>query len=399
MRYSHIKIKPKIQENQDPPQPKLQTTHCDDIKKILSIFKSEEKTAHLPNNISTKIKNNNSKCGTASILPNQRTACVGRCTISYKEVMENNLNDVTKLSTCTNGIVVLLQNEDYFDLKEKTDDFSKYLIVNIGGDQVVSSIISIGSTGGDSGSSYASECFARLQPEIEKNNWFPAKRNPDYKKKDTNDFITLGNNKWHGQYYVDISGGSQENKKIKSGIESQLFNCFHDYANEEVATQIDAKMIYYMCHSNGIEKYIPRPLLDECINKLEIYLKGIQYDDGCLYGSHVMRKCLKIKKDGKKVLICPLTDQELSIDDFAIGKDDDDPNVMQICHEEAVYYKKLYYDKTRGYIITARRPQNLFWGKKLGNMQQQHFTIDEYWAYMKKKVNEHDYELDEHDWE
>ena len=73
----YIKIKPKIQENQDPPQPKLQTTHCDDIKKILSIFKSEEKTAHLPNKVSTKIKNNNSKCGTASILPTKELLVLG----------------------------------------------------------------------------------------------------------------------------------------------------------------------------------------------------------------------------------------------------------------------------------------------------------------------------------
>jgi hypothetical protein len=103
-----------------------------------------------------------------------------------------------------------------------------------------------------------------------------------------------------------------------------------------------------------------------------------------------MRKCLKYK-NGKKILICPLTDNKISIHQFEIN-DDECLESIQVCHEEAVSKEKIYFDETRGYIITARRPQNLFWGTKRGNMQQQELTIDELWAEKRKQCDEHEWE-------
>jgi hypothetical protein len=38
----------------------------------------------------------------------------------------------------------------------------------------------------------------------------------------------------------------------------------------------------------------------------------------------------------------------------------------------------MEYDKNKG-LLSSFRPNNLFWGTHLGNMNQQHFTVKEYW--------------------
>lgn len=363
------------------------------IKKILS----QGKQRIFPESITEKIKNNNGKCGTKSILPTQRTTCSGRCIIPYKVVMNNNCNDEQKLRTIEEGCVINLANEDYFNVKENDDEFSKYVIEEIGGDKVVSSMVSAMSVNGDSGSSHASKYFKLLQIEIEKYSWSPLRRKPEYvNDKGTYDcIVTSGNDKLCGHYYVDISGGNNKTKKDKNiKKEHQCFIEYFDYARREVALHIDVIMIYYKLHCFDIDTYLKESDVDEMKNVFENFLKGINYDDGCLFESPIMRKCLKIK-DGKKILICPLTDSEISIRQFEIS-DSDCSDSIQICHNEAVSKEKIYYDNTRGYIITARRPQNLFWGTKTGNMQQQELTIDELWVQRKKQCDEHDEFQSEH---
>jgi hypothetical protein len=306
--------------------------------------------------------------------------------------MNNNCNDEQKLRTIEEGCVINLANEDYFNVKENDDEFSKYVIEEIGGDKVVSSMVSAMSVNGDSGSSHASKYFKLLEPEIEKYSWYPLRRKQEYvNDKGTYDcIVTSGNDKLCGHYYVDISGGNNKTKKDKNiKKEHQCFIEYFDYARREVALHINVKLIYDMLHCFDIDTYLKESDVDEMKNVFENFLKGINYDDGCLYESPIMRKCLKIK-DGKKILICPLTDSKISIRQFEI-KDDDCLDSIQVCHEEAVSKGKIYYDNTRSYIITARRPQNLFWGTKTGNMQQQELTIDELWAQRKKQCDEHEW--------
>lgn len=339
----------------------------------------------LPIVITNKIKNNNGKCGTAATLSTARTVAYGRSILPYHVAVKCNLCDIRKLRTFYEGVVIELINDDYFNVKRNNDDeTSKHLIENLGGDETVSSIISVMSTNGDSGSSHAEACFKTFEQEIEKNSWFPVERKPEYCKDDKKYgkgiTITQGNDKWHGHYYKDISGGSNKNIKDKEKQELpkkfQIFISYYDYANEEVCKHIDAIMIYYILHCFDIEKYIPAPKVIELKEHFETLLKEIYYDDGCLYDSPIIPKCLQMK-NGQKILMCPLTDKKISIDAFLI-KDKKCPDSIQVCHNEAVSREKIYFDETRGYIITARRPQNLFWGIQRGNMQQQEQTIDEF---------------------
>ena len=366
-----------------------------EAKQMISKLLSKGKKQLLPSTTVQKIKNNNEKCGTKSILPTQRTTCSGRCNIPYKVVMKSNCNDERKLCTIEEGCVINLTNEDYFNVKEKDDNFSKYMIEEIGGDKIVSSMVSAMSVNGDSGSSHALKYSKLLQLEIEKYSWFPLRRKPEYVNDDgkygKGITITQGNDKLHGHYYVDVSGGNnkiKKNKEIKR--EHQCFISYYDYANKEVVLHIDIKMGYDLLHCFDIETRLPPSKIDEMKNVFETFLKGIYYDDGCLYGSPLMRKCLKYK-NGKQILVCPLTDNKISIHQFEIN-DDECLESIQVCHEEAVSKEKIYFDETRGYIITARRPQNLFWGTKRGNMQQQELTIDELWAEKRKQCDEHEWE-------
>lgn len=347
------------------------------LSKVLG--KGEHKL--LPIDLITKIKNNNGKCGTNAILSTLRTVAYGRSILPYHVAVKCKLCDIRKLRTFYEGVVIELINEDYFNIKRNNDDeTSKYLLENIGGDEIVSSIISVKSVNGDSGSSYAQACFKTFEKEIESNSWFPVERKPEYCKDDKKKGVTKGNDKWHGHYYKDISGGSNKNIKDKEKQENpknfQIFINYYDYANEEVCKHIDAMMVYYILHCFDIENCIPASKVAELKEKFETLLKEIYYDDGCLYDSPIIPKCLQIK-DGRKILMCPLTDKKISIDAFLI-KDTKCPDSIQVCHNEAVSKEKIYFDETRGYIITARRPQNLFWGIQRGNMQQQEQTIDEF---------------------
>jgi hypothetical protein len=365
------------------------TTTMRQVKTIISEVLCQGKNKIFPVGITEKIKNNNNKCGTNATLPSQRTAAHGRAVIPYRVAKKCNL-DIEQLDTFHAGVAVELINNEYFELKEQNDSCSKYLIDNIGGEQNVASFVSIKSVDGHSGSSYAEKCFKTFEPVIEQNCWESVKRKPEYINTKYEGSITTGNDKWHGHIHVDISGGNKKNKKNKQiPIEIQLFISYYDYAHPEVEIHIDANMIYYMLHCFNIEKYLPILKVTQFKEQLEMFLRGIYYDDGCLYGSHVMQKCLKIK-DGKKVLVCPLTDKKISIDDFLIYKKS--PESIQICHNDAISNENLYFDKTRKYIVTARRPQNLFWGTKRGNMQQQELTIDELWAEKKKQCDEHEWE-------
>ena len=365
-----------------------------EVKQLISRLLSKGQKQVFPSTIVQKIINNNGKCGTKSILSTQRTTCSGRCLIPYEVVMNNNCNDENKLRTFYEGLTINLINEDYFNVKEKNDDFSKYAIEEIGGEKIVSSMVSAMSVNGDSGSAHALKCFNLLESEIKKYSWIPLKRKPEYVSDDGKRYeslVTSGNDKIHGHYYVDVSGGNNKNKKNKEiKREHQCFIAYYDYANKEVALHINVKMIYELLHCFDIEDCLTPSEIDEIKKVFETFLKGIHYDDGCLYDSHVMQKCLKYK-NGKKILVCPLTDNKISIHHFKIN-DDECLESIQVCHQEAVSKEKIYFDETRGYMVTARRPQNLFWGTKRGNMQQQELTIDELWAEKKKQCDEHEWE-------
>ena len=59
---------------------------------------------------------------------------------------------------------------------------------------------------------------------------------------------------------------------------------------------------------------------------------------------------------------------------------------INISHNEAVNKEKIYPDSSNNIMLSDYRPGNLFWDTQIGNMQQQDFTIDEYWEEINKRI-------------
>ena len=381
-------------------------TNCNmqQIKSTVTSLLSKGKKALLPEKIVTKINNNNGKCGTNSILSNARTKRSGRVTIPYRIVMLNKINNISILEKFEEGLVILLENNDYFILlekqKEKEDEFSKYLIENIGSDNVVSCVICIRSEKGDSGSSRAREILEKFKPVFEEKVWSPIKRktifikdkDKDKEKENKRSLITEGNSKWEGEYYYDISGGDQitQTSHPEKSKDIQLFNEYFDYANETECFNIDCVMLYFILHCHDINIYIPEDDVDKMKKNFEEYFITIDYEDGNILNDEIIPDCLIHNEEmNKTILYCPITLEPISIKYLEIESSKEnnskEHNYIDICHNEARSKELLYYDKKQNIILTGARARNLFWGTHLGNMQQQDFTIKEYVENEEKK--------------
>ena len=346
-------------------------------------LRSSGKEALFPDAITTKVKNNNGKCGTGSILTNGRTQRSGRVTIPYRIIISNNINTIDKLNGFIDGLVVLLINNDYFELQEKNDELSRYLLENIGGNNIVSSIICICSVKGDSGSSVAKFYLDKFLPIFEENKWRPVERI----EVKANGLITSGNEKWSGHYYYDVSGGSQERHLSHHGKKPQLFNEYHDYATREECFNIDCVMLYMMLHCYDINDYIHSDTVSEMINDFEEYFATQNYDDGNILNNEIIPYCLFNDETlNKKILHCPIECERISIHDFEIT-DTKKHKYIDICHNEAVSRELFYYDETQNRILTAARARNLYWGSHNGNMMQQDLTIKDFIMAEERRYN------------
>lgn len=310
----------------------------------------------LPKPIQTKFHNYFGKArADASILSFQRVAKNSRVSLPYRVIIDNHLT-LNMLETFYEGVFVLLENNDYFDLLEKDDPLSKYLINNIGSENVVSSMICIYSIDGNSGSSESKQILEKMKPIILKNNWIPIER-----KEGPFSNICQGNHKLTGHYYYDISGGSNVSETSHSfngekiPQQFQLFNHFSDYANIKTMEYTKNTLIFYMLHCFDIKKYIPEKMVSELLLSLK--------PDLTLYNECII----------DSVLYCPITNIKISIDFFL--KNHSDPNCIHLCHNEAVAKNKIKFNDC---ILTAFRPDNLFFGTKNGNLQMQDFSIQEY---------------------
>ena len=61
---------------------------------------------------------------------------------------------------------------------------------------------------------------------------------------------------------------------------------------------------------------------------------------------------------------------------------------IDISHNEAVSKEKIYYCEDNNVLLSDFRPGNLFWDFHCCNMQQQDFTIEEYWSEMTERFAE-----------
>ena len=336
----------------------------------------------LPKNIRTKLKNIN-KAGICDVCPTKRVSQNSRISLPYYIIRKSGLT-LDQLKTYTSGLVIELPFREYeriSRINSNNDELDAYIITNIGGETTnpVVAIVTIRKENGYSGSSVQREDLVRLKNEIVVRGWEPVAYNPEKTIKGKKN---KGNANWSGHYYYKISGGSQQSFKSHPNKEPQIFTTHKGFmTTEKIITDVMASLVWQMLHTFDIEKCIPGEDALKYKQILEDYLKNTTYLGKSCYES--MKKLENIR-DGK--LISPITQKEISINAFDKetvdgGKDE----IVDISHDDAVNKNNIRFCPENNVMLSDYFPGNLFWDTHLGNMQQQSFTVKEYWAEMEKR--------------
>ena len=347
----------------------------------INFLKSFFYNAEDQKSIGEKFKNISGKTGhyfVEDFLFQQRTARKNRSLIPFEHIINNNLT-YDELNSFENGIVVESVNNDFFDQLElpenKQHEIFKKLKNKLGSDDNVSAIITIRSTGVSS-SQTQRIAYGRLKKYLKENNIIEKEnliqRKNEYKKTRG---IGMGNNKWKGFIYYNISGGNHETLFSHSNFkkkEVSLFNPFVEAANKFISLDITLVLIYFAFFSIPVNKRFSE--WNEIVSKYNSFFKDRIYDSGSLYDYVSSHICLTYKEG---ILIDSIQFEPISIEDFAI-KDRKNFNSLDIAHQIAVEKQSYIYDQSQKVLLTPARPQNLFWLKHLSNMMQQNFSLDEY---------------------
>jgi len=339
-------------------------------------------TKKLPKNIRTKLKNIN-KAGICDVCPTKRVSQNSRISLPYYIIRKSGLT-LDQLKTYTSGLVIELPFREYeriSSINSNNDELDAYIITNIGGETTnpVVAIVTIRKENGYSGSSVQREDLVRLKNEIVVRGWEPVAYNPEKTIKGKKN---KGNANWSGHYYYKISGGSQQSFKSHPNKEPQIFTTHKGFmTTEKIITDVMASLVWQMLHTFDIEKCIPGEDALKYKQILEDYLKNTTYLGKSCYES--MKKLENIR-DGK--LISPITQKEISINAFDKetvdgGKDE----IVDISHDDAVNKNNIRFCPENNVMLSDYFPGNLFWDTHLGNMQQQSFTVKEYWAEMEER--------------
>jgi hypothetical protein len=324
-----------------------------------------------PEQIKTKLKNIN-KARAGGHLGTKRVSQNSRILLMYETICKNNLS-LGQLNSYKPAITVGLKFQDYLYIieSEERTELDNYLIENIGSDNTVSAIIMlINDKGSSGGSGQLQELYKKLLQKAEENSWELVTKKTNI----TN--INKGNDKWYGHYYYNISGGSttfKENSHPGNNTETQIFTDSRGFiSNDIVIKDIEYSLYYQLLYTNGIEKYITTNL-SEYREKFKLYLKNTYYNGETLY--EALHKIITIHND---ILLSPIECIALNIDDFEGTK-------IQISHNESTDKEIIYYDEEKNILLSDYRPGNLFWDTKIGNMQQQNFTIQEFWTIFNER--------------
>ena len=338
----------------------------------------------LPKNIQTKLKNIN-KAGICDVCPTKRVSQNSRILLPYYIIRDSGLT-LSQLKTYTSGVVIEIPFREYErismnSINSMNDEVDAYIINNIGGGTTnpVAAIVTIRKEDGYSGSSAQREDLKRLEKEIIVRGWEPVAYNPEKTIKGKKN---KGNANWSGHYYYKISGGSQQSFKSHPNKEPQIFTTNKGFmSTDKIITDVIASLVWQMLHIFDIDKYILTEDVIKYKQILEDYLKNTTYlGKSC----HESMKKLENIRDGK--LISPITQKEISINAFdkeAVDGCKDD--IVDISHDEAVNKHQIRFCSKNNVMLSDYFPGNLFWDTHLGNMQQQSFTVKEYWAEMEKR--------------
>lgn len=343
----------------------------------------------LPKSVQTKLKNIN-KAGTCSICSTKRVSQTSRIILEYTHIIKNNLM-IEQLLTHKNGVVIEVPFREYERIRDIQDadaeqntltPVDQYILNNIGGISThpVVAIITIVKENGSSGSFQQRIDLERLTHEIQMRNWQPIyeiKQEDGAKQKNKN----KGNANWGGHYYYNVSGGSQESFKSHTSSEPQIFTTSKGFmSHDAVVADVVASLTWQLLHCHDISRYIPNEDVFTYKHILEQHLKSKMYIGKSCF-DHLEQ--LENVHDGK--LISPITREYISIDAFDGKKTLNQDDQVNISHNEPVNKHKIYYCPEQNVMLSDYRPGNLFWDTHLGNMQQQSFTIKEYWSEIEKR--------------
>ena len=325
--------------------------------------------------ISVSREDDSIPCTTKRISKNSRLF------IPYSVVVSNNLT-ISQLSSYNHSICIGLSFfeyekiiEKYEENKEETKDdnciIEKYLIENIGSNNTVSCIVTIMKEDGDSSSTIQREYYKRLIKIIEKKNWKPLSIENISKNKHK------GNDKWEGHYYYNIKGGQQENIFSWVNKEPQIFTSYKSFmASQKVILTTRVSLLYFMLYIHDIYKILSIEEVQLYKDIFSKYLQTIYYSDISCYQT---MKCLPcISKNNE--LISPILCKKLSIDDFTKN------GVIHISHNISVSKNIITYCEKYNILLSDYYAGNLFWDFRTGNMQQQNYTINEYWEDVQKRL-------------
>ena len=315
----------------------------------------------LPVSIQTKLKNID-KAGTEGPCTTKRVSQSSRISIPYENVK---VLSVAQLATHEAGAIIRLPYDTYEEIRDKTErnELEEHLLNNIGGNGIVSCFICMTKEDGYSGSSDLRVQYKRFEEEKKLKNWTPIKRTGDGKN------VNKGNDKWSGHYYYKISGGQQDSILSHPDKEDQMFTTYKGFmSTKKVINDVKACLIYSLLHCYDMCDVIPAEQLVKHKQNLEEYLKRTNYMGKSCYE---LTRALGTIKNGQ--LYSPINCERLSVKMFETEK------MINISHNEAVCKNKIYFCENNQVMLSDYRPGNLFWDTHLSNMQQQDFTIEEYW--------------------
>ena len=349
------------------------------VKKIIGAIVKK-----FPKNIQTKLTNIN-KAGPCDVCDTKRVSQNSRILLPYQIIRSCELT-LDQLKTHINGIVIDVPFREYERISRSSninDELDTYIMNNIGGETTnpVAAIVTIKKENGYSGSSAEREDLKRMENEIIVRGWQPVACNPEKTIKGKKN---KGNANWSGHYYYKISGGSQQSFKSHPDKEPKIFTVYKGFmSTEKIITDVKASLVWQMLHIIDIDKFISTDDALKYKQTLEDYLKKTMYLGESCYES--MKKLENIR-DGK--LTSPIMQKEISINafDFAGGGGCKEGENIDISHNEPVNHKKIRFCQENNVMLSDYRPGNLFWDIHLGNMQQQSFTVKEFWEEMEERI-------------
>jgi len=324
----------------------------------------------LPISIQTKLTNID-KAGVEGPCTTQRVSQSSRISIPYENVKGFS---VAQLATHAGGVVIRLQYDKYEEIRDNPErnELEEHILNNIGGNRVVSCFICMTKEDGYSGSSELRVQYKRFEEEKKIKKWTPIKRICHHGDTDKN----KGNEKWSGHYYYKISGGQQDSILSHPDKEDQMFTTYKGFmSTKKVINDVKACLIYSLLHCYDMCDVIPHELLVKYKQNLEEYLKRTNYMGKSCYE---LTRVLGTIKNGQ--LYSPINCERLSVKMFETEK------MINISHNEAVCKNKIYFCESNRVMLSDYRPGNLFWDTHLSNMQQQDFTIEEYWIDHDKRT-------------